>query len=415
MTSHAAKMDSPQKNTDSRPWLSQDVWLISLSACFADLGYQSVLAVFPLFLVLALHQPVWVFAIATAIAYGPGAIFGLLGGRMGDKFGHKRIALTGNLLIPLLSLSGLATGPIAAVALFCGGWWARNFRSPSRRSMMVEAVSAENRTKAFGFLHALDIGGGFLAALGTMLLLLAAIKIKYIFLLTIIPLLMSSVWLMFSRMGRHPALETTSGYAASAAPVVMSKQHRSLYRRLLIATALYGFSSFSFGFPILTVDQSTHSRPLAVLSYVVFFGVSAATGLIIGRVSKKRSVTALALGGYLTGGLGCIGMALVWGTGANEILYYPVVALMGLALGVIETMEPAIISRIIPKGSTGGGMGALTAMRSIGLFAANLVMGLIYQVGASWTYAYAYASLLAILAAGVALSVRTAESTAAGE
>lgn len=408
----------PSENDTSGPadtgnlrshWLSQDVWLISLSACFADLGYQSVLAVFPLFLVSVLHQPVWVFAVATAIAYGPGAIFALIGGRLGDRFGQKRIALIGNLLIPLLSLSGLASTAAAAVALFCGGWWARNFRSPPRRGMMVEAVHADNRTQAFGFLHALDIGGGFLAALGTMLLLWAAIKIKYVFLLTIIPLLMSSVWLLFSRMGRQPAPAVASTTAAP--PMPMSAQHKSLYRRLLIATALYGFSSFSFGFPILTVDQSTHSGVMAVLSYVVFFGVSAATGLIIGRVSKKRSVTALALGGYLTGGIGCAGMALVWASGGNSLLYYPVAALMGLALGVIETMEPAIISRIIPKGSTGSGMGSLTAMRSIGLFAANLIMGIIYQLGASWTWAYAYAAVLAALAAGVTLTVRSAEAT----
>ncbi len=392
-------------------WLTQDVWLISLSACFADLGYQSVLAVFPLFLVLVLHQPVWVFALATAIAYGPGAIFALIGGKLGDRFGQKRVALFGNLLIPLLSFSGLASTSAAAVALFCGGWWARNFRSPPRRGMMVEAVHADDRGKAFGFLHALDIGGGFLAALGTMLLFWAAIKIKYIFLLTIIPLLMSSVWLMFSRMGRRPSIEASGGPMPS--PIPMSAQHKSLYRRLLIATALYGFSSFSFGFPILTVDQSSHSRVMAVLSYVVFFGFSAATGLIVGRVGKKRSVTALALGGYLAGGVGCAGMALVWASGGNSLFYYPVAAVMGLALGVIETMEPAIISRIIPKGSTGSGMGSLTAMRSIGLFAANLMMGIIYQTGKSWTWPYAYAALLAALAAGIALSVRSAE-TAAG-
>ncbi len=390
-----------------RQWLSQDVMLISLSACFADLGYQTVLAVFPLFLVVTLKLPVWVFALAMAVSFGPGALFGLWGGKIADRIGAKKAALGGNLLIPLLSLSGLTAAAAAAIALFSGGWWARNFRSPPRRSMMVEAVHADDRAKAFGFLHALDIGGGFLAALGTMLLLEGGINIRNIFLLTIIPLLMSSVWLMFSRMGRRPAQQAPT---AGAGQATMSGNHSSLYRRLLLATALYGFSSFSFGFPILTVDQSLHSRPMAVLSYVVFFGVSAVTGLVIGRVSRKKSVTALALGGYLIGGLGCAGMALVWATGSNGLLYYPVAALMGLALGVIETLEPAIISRIIPKGRTGGGMGALTAMRSIGLFSANLIMGVIYHMGASWTWAYAYAAILAIMAAGVTLSVRTAET-----
>ncbi|MGC8624886.1 MAG: MFS transporter, partial [Phycisphaerae bacterium] len=118
-------------------WLTRNVLLISLSACFADLGYQAVLAIFPLFLVINLHAAVWIFALATAISYGPGALFGLIGGRLGDRFGHKKVAIIGNLFIPLLSLTGLATAPISAVALFASGWWARNFRSPPRRSLLA--------------------------------------------------------------------------------------------------------------------------------------------------------------------------------------------------------------------------------------------------------------------------------------
>ena len=89
-----------------RQWLSQDVMLISLSACFADLGYQTVLAVFPLFLVVTLKLPVWVFALAMAVSFGPGALFGLWGGKIADRIGAKKAALGGNLLIPLLSLPG---------------------------------------------------------------------------------------------------------------------------------------------------------------------------------------------------------------------------------------------------------------------------------------------------------------------
>jgi MFS family permease len=406
---------SNQTNPQTRThWLNREVLLLSFSACFADLGYQAVLAIFPLFLVWSLHAHVWLFALATAISYGPGAIFGLVGGKLGDRFGHKRMAIGGNLLIPLLSLSGLASIPAAAIALFSGGWWARNFRSPPRRTMMTQAASPENRARAFGFLHALDIGGGFLAATGTMLLLWSGMPLRHIFLITIIPLLISSLVLSFARTGAAPHAGTngnSSGTPAPPAPAVMDPKHRSLYRRLLLATALYGFSSFSFGFPILTVYQSLQNRPMAVLAYVVFFGISALTGLLIGRTAK-RSVPALALGGYLLGGVAAAGMAVVWATHLNPVLFYPVVALMGLALGVIETLEPTIISLIMPVSRTGGGMGALTATRSVGLFAANLIMGLLY-IGKTWAWSYGYAALLAVLAAIILLSVRHVEPNTA--
>lgn len=82
---------------------------------------------------------------------------------------------------------------------------------------------------------------------------------------------------------------------------------------------------------------------------------------------------------------------------------------MGLALGVIETLEPTIISLIIPTRKTGSGMGALTATRSLGLFFANILMGLLYTIHASWVWAYGYAAILAVVAAGILLSAATVD------
>ncbi len=399
----------PTTSEIKNSWLTRDVLFICLSACFADLGYQAVLAIFPLFLVMNLHAAVWVFALATAISYGPGAIFGLIGGRLGDRYGHKKMAITGNLFIPLLSLAGLATTPVVAVALFAGGWWARNFRSPPRRTLMAQMVSRTNRGKAFGFLHALDIGGGFLAATGAMILIWGGTPLKIIFLITIVPLLCSSAVLAMVRNKKieepAPPIAATGSAAGTqtATTAATDAGHRALYHRLLWATGLYGFSSFSFGFPILTVDQATGSRALAVLAYVVFFGVSALTGLVVGKFNK-RNVKALALAGYLTGGIGAAGMAVVSTLHGSAYLFYPVVALMGLALGVIETLEPTIISLIIPPKKTGSGMGALTATRSLGLFFANILMGLLYNIQGSWVWAYGYAAILAVVAAGILLS-----------
>lgn len=382
-------------------WLSRAVLLISLSACFADLGYQAVLAMFPLFLVQELHAPVWLFSVVMAVSFGPGALFGLWGGRLGDRVGHKKVAIAGNSCIPLLSLSGLVTAPLAAATLFCGGWWGRNFRSPPRRSMLTEVTTRENRAKAFGFLHALDIGGGFLAAAGTVLLLTLGFRFFSIFLLTLIPLILSTVTLSLVKAGarRDPQPPAADAAATGTPPA----PHTALYRRVLLATGLYGFSSFSFGFPILTVYQRYHSDTAAIGSYVVFFGISAITGLLIGRIAK-REVGFLAWGGYLIGGMASVLMATIAATDQNAILYFPVVALMGFSLGVIETLEPTIISLIRPAGKTGGGMGALTATRSVGLFAANAMMGLLHHFGHGWLWAYGFVGLLGI---GAALTLGT--------
>lgn len=50
---------------------------------------------------------------------------------------------------------------------------------------------------------------------------------------------------------------------------------------------------------------------------------------------------------------------------------------------------------------TGGGMGALTATRSLGLFAANVMMGILHHFGHGWLWSYGYVGLLGIAAAFV--------------
>ena len=373
-----------------------------MSAFCADLGYQAVLAVFPLFLVLRLHAPVALFGLATAVAYGPGAIAGYIGGRVGDRVGRKRTAVWGNAFIPLLALVGLAVVPAEAIVLLALGWWARNFRSAPRRAMLTEIVAPADRGKAFGFLHALDIGGGTLAALYAFALVaLLAAPYRLVLLLTLVPLVASTVVLAFVRAGKRPASPSAAATDVPAAPTKAADM--SVYRGVLVATALYGFSSYSAGFPILTVAQGTHSPALGVLSYVLFLGVSALTGLWAGR-RWGDSVRGLALAGYGAAALGSAGIAVSYALHLGVAGLYVSMAILGFALGVVETLEPTLIARLAPAAKTSGGMGSLTASRSVGLFVANIALGLLYAL--SPVYSYAYATVVAAAAVLILLGVR---------
>jgi len=380
----------------------RDVWWIAFSAFFADLGYQMVIAGLPLFLVLALRAPVWVFGLTTALSYGPGAFIGYLGGRLGDRIGRRRVAILGNSLIPLLSLTGLSAGAIGAVSLFAGGWWARNFRTPARRAMLTEVVSQQDRARAFGLLHALDVGGGLLAALAVLGLVAAHVPFRYIFLLTVIPLAASTACLVATRTGAAPVGSAAGAGARDGARGRGSRGNTALYRGVIIAAALYGFSSYSLGFPILTVAQGAHSGAAGVGAYAVFLGVSALTGLAMGRRREAGGV-ALALFGYVTAAVGSLGLALAYGLHGGWIGFYGAVAVLGVALGVVETLEPTLISKVTPESRISGGMGSLTAARSVGLLIGNLAMGFLYL--ASPVYSYGYASVVAVLAAVVLLVV----------
>jgi MFS family permease len=381
------------------PWRTHDVWAISLSACFADLGYQSVLASFPLFLVITLHQPVWEFGLASALSYGGGALFSYAGGRIGDRVGHRKLALVGNSFIPLLSLCALVFNPVWAIGLLTGGWWARNLRSPSRRMMLVDAVPDENdRSSAFGFLHALDVGGGVFAGVYVMIAITAHVSFKWIFLGTVIPLAVSTVSLSRAHVGARRDADHEVADSDDAGPPPPGT------RALLVAAALYGFTFYSVGFPVLTVAQGSGRLLAGIGAFLLLQAVSAATGYILGgRLGKTAADQFARLGllGYLGAALGAGVMALGYGAHLGLWVLMVGVAVIGFALGVVETLEPTAMSVLRTGAHAGRAMGALSAARSIGTFVGNLAMGLLYGVGVS--FAYGYAGILAAIAGIIVL------------
>ena len=382
-------------------WLTRDVLLISLSAFFADAGYQALIAGFPIFLVIYLKAPVYILGLAMALAYGIGSLFAYAGGRLADRYGKKRIAILGNLLIPILSFTGLSSTPVEATALFSSGWWARNFRTPARRAMIGDISSKLDKGKVFGFLNALDVGGGVIAVLYLSIGIYFGVALRLLFLVTIVPLLISSLCLALVRYkGRVQKKENAQEHAIrSKAKIGQNKTYRSV----LIATALFGLSFYSMSFPVLTIAQQSTSF-YGVASYALFLLLSAVFGYVSGALVKKR-VSGLALYGYMLAGVGSLVIGISYYFGIGAIGSYLGVALMGIALGSIETLEPTIISLVKSKLHSGSGMGALTASRSIGLFFANLVLGALYMLGP--LYAYSFAAFMAMLAGIVLLSARS--------
>ena len=385
----------------SPPWRTRDVWAISLSAFFADLGYQAVLAGFPLYLVLELHQPIVLFGVASALSYGGGTLFSLLGGRLGDRLGHRRVALLGNSLIPLLSLSALSTSPSVSIGLLTGGWWFRNLRSPSRRVMLTEAVpDGSARNSAFGFLHALDVGGGALAGVWVLAALSAHLPYRWIFLATAAPLLLSTLALSRARTGKrvpHPPAALVPGPPRPPLPGAGA---------LLLAAALYGFTFYAVGFPILTVAQGGGGAVAGIGAFLLFQAVSAATGYalpgFLGSTLARR-FRELAWLGYGGGALGALLLAFGYGLHLGLATLLPGVAVLGFGLGVVETLEPSLMSFLRPGAAAGRGFGALAAARSWGVFVGNLLMGLLYGVAPQLAYIYA-----AILGAGAGATMLAA-------
>jgi MFS family permease len=357
-----------------------EVLKISFSAFFADLGYQAAVVMFPLIFVITLGAPYWLYGVAEAINYGGGSLMAFLGGVLGDRYGRWRVAVIGNALIVFVSFLGFSRYWWQAMLTFTVGWFFRNLRTPPRRAMMVEVTDPSERSEAFGVLHALDIAGATLAIAYTAVLLYFRFPVKYLLLITAISLVVSTLVLASVKAGRAVRPGKAGGLRAGLGRGLMA---------VVVSTLFFGFTQYSFGFPVLTTAEFTHKDYLAVLSYGVFLAASSAFGYVFGR-SGLREVKGLAYYGYLLGAFAALGFAFLSPLGIIGI--YPASFLLGIAVGATETFEPTIVSKLAPEEAMGTSMGLLTLGRSLGIFVANAVMGLLYQLGYSYAYYYAAAS-----------------------
>ena len=378
---------------ETRKWLTREVLLISFSAFFADLGYQAIVGLFPIVVRFLLKQPAYVFGLLMALTYGIGSAVSYAGGKLGDRYSKKKLAIGGNLLITLLSVSGLPGNIVENSALYLGGWWSRDFRSPVRKALLVEVSDPGYIKRIFGFLHSLDVGGGMLSTVIAFVLLYGGFGIPLVMLVMIVPILASSVVLSMVREDRHEkfASRTQAGKADAAA-------NSSSMKLFLVSAGLFGFSYYSLGFPIITVAGAEHNYALGLLTYAVFLGVSGLTGYALGS-SRLRAASGLWKFGYLVSAIGSLFIGLSYQYHLGLPGFYLSTAVLGFGTGSIETFEPVVASILTPSARISRGMGSLSAWRGIGLFSSNVLMGLLFTFSVldSYLYAFLTASAAAVI------------------
>lgn len=389
--------------------------LISFSAFFADLGYQGVTTLFPLLLIIELHQPVYLYGLVTALSFGAGSFFAYIGGRAGDKYDKKKIVILGNMFVPLMAFSGLTHNIVLCSLFFILGWWARYFRTPARRALLVNVSPQMFRARVFGFLHMLDIAGGMLSAFLALYFVFLQIPIGTIILFALFPLLVSSILLFFIRRSKLYIDENAEDTIKNAGQKTnVQKINYRIFIALLIAATFYGFSFYNLGFPILTAAIAkahvTTGFELGILTYAIYLGVSAFSGYLLSAVKIKplRSLWSL---GYLPSALASLLIGLSVLFHLSNLAFYLFVAVLGVGMGAVETFEPTLASALVGSSTLSRGMGWLSVSRSIGQFLSNLIMGILFSFGQSIAYFYAsFASLIATVILLVTDAARTRSS-----
>jgi MFS family permease len=237
-------VDATSAIVKPQSWLNRNVVGMALASFFSDAGHEMATAILPLFLASIGASPA-ALGVIEGVSDAIASFVKLAGGWYSDKIGRrKEIAVAGYLL------TGLSTGSFALATQWWHiliarsvGWFGRGVRGPLRDAMLAESVPPEARGRAFGFHRAGDTLGAIAGPLFAFLLV-GSIGFQQIFLITLIPgLLSAAAFFIFVTEKRRAPNNASFAASLNALP--------RAFRLFLYGVGAFGAGNFAHSLLIL--------------------------------------------------------------------------------------------------------------------------------------------------------------------
>lgn len=399
-TSPSAEAPVPPK-----PRLSRTVIGLGFVSLFTDASSELIFPLLPMFLVEVLHAPATFVGVLEGLADAVASGVKYLSGRLADRRSRsKPIVIWGyGLSTVMRPLVALAMAPWHVLAIRVVDRIGKGVRSSPRDAMIAEATDARDRGRAYGFHQAMDNAGSVVGTLLGAGLLALSFHLRTVFLLASIPGFVALATLFFVPEERRTPLPAKPRDAAHAALPLPG----SLWRFLGVLF-VFSAANSSDAFLILRARQLGASEALAPLIWLVLNGVKAALGTHGGMLSDRLGrLRILALGWVIYGV-----MYAVIGHVHSVVALFGAVAAYGLYGALTEGADRALIADLAPEGARGRAFGLFNAVTGLGLLAAGLVFGRLWDTHGS-AVAYTLGGAQALVAAVLLLVVRPSRRVAA--
>ena len=387
---------SARSGRSKTKWLTRTVLGIGLASLFSDLSHETVTSVLPA-LLASMGAAAGALGTIEGFADGLSTLSKLYGGWLADRLRRRKpICATG---YGLMALSPLVIGAAAHWTGVLGGrvlaWVSRGIRTPARKALLSEAVTAETYGRAFGLERAMDTTGAILAPVLVLLLLKAGLTQRTLILLSAIPALLAAaaiVFLVRETKGRVPIqtpfLRSFGGFGAP-------------FHWFLGAVGVFGLGDFADTFYILYAVTVLSPRigpaaaaTLSVAFYALHNVLYAVCSYLGGWAADYVNRRLLLVGGYVSAALAAVCAAVGVREPAALALMF---ALGGIGVGIYEAVEDAVAADLLPSGIRGSGFGALAVVTGLGDWLSSFVVGWLWTaVGVRIAFGYA----IALMAAG---------------
>src|SRR5574341_538406 len=265
--------------------LSRNVVALGLVSMLTDVSSEMIYPLLPLFLTSVLGAGQTFVGLVEGIAESAASLTKLLSGWLSDRLGRRKGLVVAGYTLSTISrpFVALALAPWHVLVIRFTDRLGKGLRTPPRDALIAASTDVAIRGRAYGFHRSMDhlgaVGG---PALAYALLLLLGDRLRALFLLAVIPGVLSVLILML-RVREAQVVSTP----AATEPRRTGRLDSQLTRFLVVVT-LFTLGNSSDAFVLLRAQEVGIAPIHLPLLWMFFSLVKAATGLPGGMLSDVR-------------------------------------------------------------------------------------------------------------------------------
>jgi MFS family permease len=355
--------------------IPRTIWLLGLTSLLNDTSSEMIHSVLPLFLTTSLGASALTVGSIEGIAEATASILKIFSGAISDYWQRRKaLAVLGyGLSTAMKPLFLIASSPAMVLLARFGDRVGKGIRVAPRDALVADTTNASNRGAAYGLRQSLDTIGAILGPVLAVALISSTHNFQHVFALALIPGFLAVIVLALGvREPRQPYQSLKK-----ANPLQWSTLRRLgwPYWGIVIAAFLFNLSNSSEAFLLLQASQlgiSVAQVPLVLVAMNLSYAVSAYP---VGILSDKQSKKNLLLWGW--GLYSSIYLSL--GFIHSPWLFWILVVLYGLYLGMTQGVLLALVADLVPADLRGTAFGFLNLSVGIALLPASLLAGWLWQ------------------------------------
>lgn len=383
----AADAQAPQS------WLNRTVAGAGITSGLGDFCYETTTVILPGFLAV-LGVPAAALGIIEGIADAVASFTKMASGYIADKLGHRKaLVLLGYALTPAGQvLIALAAGwPLLLLGRLVS-WFGKGLRGPLRDAIVIQAVSAQTRGRAFGFHRTVDTIGAVIGPLLGVAVLGWAQSLhwedatgafRFVLWLSVIPGVLAV--LAFLTLVKDPEHSPNPGLKLWSTLRGLPAR----FKRYLAAVGIFGLGDFSHSLLILGATQLLtpslgvlRAAQVAGLLYVGRNVIQVLASYPIGVLADRIGSLPLLVGGYVLGALTAVLMLIAfWFHTDSVALLALVFTVAGLYVAVQEALESTVTADMVSRDTLATSYGALGTVNGAAKFISSAAVGLIWSTG----------------------------------